>query len=747
MFKLLLPVAACLLAASLLVVGCKPTIKPPTKLPAKTVVIADDTLKDDWTAKDLFQNVLDQKTIAANEIMLGSDTAHLEIRAFQHHFFDDTARLRPTWVVGYVKAATPFGQESLPAPTLRATWGEPANVQYVSLLDTTLVYNTAYPYFKKQKTDTDSCRWYPVVYDINDPLYIHAIADMLYPKLTYLNGTDGIPICRSTGTVDSIPEMSSYYSSTVHLHGANVSWHNDGYVNSAFLSFPATAPPRPRIPFGLFGPKSGPEINHFASYTYPNTFPEGRYDSTQRLNQRGEHGAILWYHDHAMMRTTANVYAGLAGAYIIEGKHEYQAMNNANLNRNLNPERNLFRKAWDWIRGYENNDIALTISDKSFTKNGFLYYHSTSSLTDSDKEDVQPEFLGNTIAVNGKVWPKMEVEAETYRFRLLNTSSARLFRFGLRKKKGRVVEETGIDSLMVQIGTEGGLMPKFVNVTTDHPLTLAPGERADVLIDFSQVPKGDSLMLVNYAPNEVYQGDKRDTLTTITDTTLTNYVMEFVVLSDGNESGGKLTRELISLRKSAEYQNIVSNLDSFTQVSQPFDPATITAPFGLTLAEMAKKSDFVPGYPANLQNAATYPLVLMSDQTWDSEAEAALIPQTPVKNELEGTTEIWAIMNTTGDRHPIHIHLNRFKIKGRWAFDSKTFQRTGELLPTEPNERGWKDVVQCPPGQITYIEVRYLLNKDATQQNDPANQFVYHCHILEHEDAGMMRRLVVKPKL
>ncbi len=736
--------AACLLAASLLVSGCKRAPKPAAIVPAATVVIADDTLKDDWTAHDLFQNVLDQTTMAANEITLDSDTAHLEIRAFQHRFFDDTARLKPTWVVSYVKADIPFGQESLPAPTLRATWGEPAYVNYVSRLDETLIYNTAYPYFKKKQTDTDSCRWSPIVYDIRSPRSISALADMLYPTPTFLNG---IPICRATGTADSLPEMSSYYGNTVHLHGANVSWHNDGYVNSAHLPFPATAPPRSAITFGLFGPKSGPETNHFASYTYPNTFPEGRYDSTQTLtNERGEHGAILWYHDHAMMRTTANVYAGLAGAYIIEGKNEYQAMDDANVYQNLNKQRNPFRKAWDWVRQNESNDISLMINDKSFSKKGFLYYNSTSSLTDSDTEPggVQPEFLGNTIAVNGKVWPRMEVDAETYRFRLLNTSSSRFFRFGLRRKRGSVVEETGIDSLMVQIGTEGGLMPKFVKVTTAHPLTLAPGERADVLIDFGQAQQGDSLMLVNYAPNEVYQDDKRDTLTTISDTNLVNFVMAFVVVSDGQESGGKLTRELNSLRKSPEYQNSITNLGSTTGVSKPFDPATITTPFGLTLAEMARKSDFPSsGYPVKLQNLATYPLVLMSAQSWDSEAEPG--QQSHIKNEPEGKIEIWAIMNTTGDRHPIHIHLNRFKIKGRWAIDD-TNQRTGTLIPTEPNELGWKDVVQCPPGQITYIEVRYLLNKDANQFNDPANQFVYHCHILEHEDAGMMRRLVVLPK-
>ncbi len=729
----------------LLLIGCGPKPKPVSPSSA-TISINADTLYDGWTANDLFKNDLfAQDQFRQDPIELRNDTAQIEIRAFQHRFFNDTTRLKPTWVVGYVSANTPNGHESLPGPVLRATYGLPANVRYINRLDETMRKNPQYPYLKlelKSRTKIDSCRWYPIVYDVKHPRAIDMVTQMLYP-IDSIKPDGKFPICRGLGNAYSMPEMSTYYSTTVHLHGANVSWHNDGYVNSSVLQ---TKSPFGRVPisFGLFGPQ---ENHSFAAYTYPNTFPEGQFDSTGRANKTlGQHGAILWYHDHSMMRTTTNVYAGLAGAYIIEGRNEYDAVR-------IYPNKplNWFQEWANWLRRRKETDIPLVISDKSFTKDGTLYYNSTGSKSDSGKDTIgggnQPEFLGNTITVNGKIWPFMKVEAETYRFRLLNASSTRFYRFGLRMKHSNRVDTlaTKLDSaVFVQIGTEGGLMTHFVRVTANEPLTLAPGERADVLIDFSRFKKADSLALVNYAPNAVYQGDSLVDLNGPIDKDhLTNMVMAFVLNSDGSDKSGKLQGELDDLQKSADYENIISNLASFDRVQNQAYRVNIAksvtdSAFCLNLVEATTRTDFPTAFQAFLgKRPVSFPMVLMSEQDWDSEADTP----SRIKQVQDGTKEVWAICNETGDRHPIHIHLNRFKIIGR--------RETGtqDSLTVQANELGWKDVVQCPPGQTTYVEVQYLLNTDATQQTgrEPA-QFVYHCHILEHEDASMMRRLVVLPK-
>lgn len=718
---LLLPILMLLLTA------CKHTPAPVSHTPA--IVIDEDTLKDDWTTADLFRTELPRQQQSMD--LTDGDTAQLEIRAFRHRFVDDTSRLKPVWVLGYVQAGTAPGTETLPGPTLRANYGQPSHVRYVNQLAHTLRDNADYPYFKLHRQDRDSCHWYPILYDVRNPLRVNMVQRMLYPGFVLQNG---IPVCRNTG--DSLPEMASYYATTVHLHGASVSWHNDGYVNSSHL---ITESPYGRlaIPFGLFGPAPG-EPQQFAAYTYPNNFPEGHFDAQgQPDTTLGQHGAVLWYHDHAMMRTTTNVYAGLAGAYIVQGKDEYSAMND--VYPNLNSKRNVFKKSWDWVSNREDNDISLLIADKSFSNKGFLYYNTTASPSDSDAPgvDAQPEFLGNTITVNGKMWPFMKVEAERYRFRLLNGSSTRYYRFGLRQKNGVQVGPVAADSsVFIQIGTEGGLMTNFVPVTTDQPLTLAPGERADVVIDFGRFNQNDSLMLVNYAPNQVYQGDSAVTLTTIDQPYLTNFVMAFVVGSDGTATASELKNNLTQLRRTPEFSNITANLNLVATPLTRFQP-TETKTFSLTLKEAAKRSDFPEQFRLSVRDTSqlSYPMILMAGNDWNSEASS---PDS-IKRVRDGTEEIWAIWNDTNDRHPIHIHLNRFKIMGRRDLSSP------DTIPPLHNELGWKDVVQCTPHQFTYIRIRYLLSTDSSQQypGSESHQFVYHCHILEHEDASMMRRLVV----
>ena len=120
-------------------------------------------------------------------------------------------------------------------------------------------------------------------------------------------------------------------------------------------------------------------------------------------------------------------------------------------------------------------------------------------------------------------------------------------------------------------------------------------------------------------------------------------------------------------------------------------------------------------------------MVLLDGKRWD-----APVSEKPVLN----TTEIWNLLNITGDAHPIHLHLVRFQILDRRPFDmfawnaNRTLKYTGPAQPPPPQEAGWKDTVRCDPGMATRIIVRF---------DGYPGRYVWHCHLLEHEDNEMMR--------
>jgi spore coat protein A len=163
--------------------------------------------------------------------------------------------------------------------------------------------------------------------------------------------------------------------------------------------------------------------------------------------------ATLWYHDHALGITRLNVYMGLAGFYLIRDA----------------VETGLGLPAGEF-------EIPLVIQDRSFNADGSLQYPAA----------WQDHFFGDTILVNGKVWPYLEVKQGKYRFRLLNGSNSRTYTLALSSGKPFQV-----------IGTDGGLLPAPVAVST---LTLTPAERADVVVDFASDPAGTEILLTNSAP-------------------------------------------------------------------------------------------------------------------------------------------------------------------------------------------------------------------------------------------------------
>lgn len=420
-----------------------------------------------------------------------------------------------------------------------------------------------------------------------------------------------LPVDQSIHEVAQHPEVRT----VTHLHGGATPWESDGYPEAWFTSG-----------YTQTGPFFKRKI-----YQYPN-------------HQRA---TTLWYHDHAMGITRLNNYAGLAGMYIIRDEHE----------KSLNlPEGD-----------YE---IPLIVQDRSFHEDGSLYYPRQPDSPSEDLPDpsIQPFFCGDTILVNGKVWPYLRVEPRKYRFRLLNASNTRDYEFSL--DSGQV---------FYQIGTDGGLLPRPVEM---EKITLFPAERADVIIDFSEF-QGEDVVMKNGAGC----GGDVDPAT------------------DGNIMKLKVGYDLAQ-RDDSDIPDVLSKV--------PYPAKT----------NVQKKRNLLL---VGSEDVYDRPLLLLNNEKWDDP-----ITETP----RLGNTEMWTFINTTDFPHPMHVHLVEFQILARRPFDLDQLNKTGKLRFTGPteapakNERGLKDTVVVPSGYAVRIIAKFA---------PYAGYYVWHCHILEHEDYDMMR--------
>jgi spore coat protein A, manganese oxidase len=416
----------------------------------------------------------------------------------------------------------------------------------------------------------------------------------------------------------------------VHVHGANVPTESDGYPEAWFTNG-----------FRQVGPYFTNKI-----YWYPNK----------------QEASTLWYHDHALGITRLNVYAGLAGFYILHDENE---------------------KKLDLPKG--KYDIPLAIQDRSFNADGSLFYpFEPDPPVPNVYPSIVPEFFGDKILVNGKVWPYLNVEPRKYRFRLLNGSNSRFYTITLSS-------ENNIVPAWVQIATEQSLLEEPVPFTE---LTLGPGERAEVIIDFKSF-NGLEIVLKNSAPTPFPNGAPVDPDTT-------GQIMLFkVVLPLSDEKDPDIPRKLSEIKR--------------------LDPKEARIVRDLTLVEETDEFGRL--------------LLLLEGLRWDD----------PITTRpILGSVEVWNLINLTVDSHPIHLHLVQFQVLERQPFDVDRYNTdgqivyTGDPIPPDPNERGWKDTVKANPGEITRIISRFV---------DFADLFPWHCHILEHEDHEMMRpyRVVKRP--
>ena len=519
------------------------------------------------------------------------------------------------------------------------------------------------------------------------------------------------------GTTDSRGDIPTSYTGPVpiitHVHGAHVGPESDGYPEAWYLPAANDIPEGYATRGSHWGQVAGKPVEDGAAYfSYPND----------------QAAATLWYHDHTLGMTRTNVMAGPAGFWLLRGGPNDTA---AGVLPGPAPQRGD-------VAGTKYYEIPIVIQDRSFNTDGSLFFPDNRAFFEglnpftgagtvppylnipfipelangglpSDVSPIwNPEFFGNTMVVNGKTWPYLEVEARRYRFRFLNGTNARA-----------LMLETDVPVPMWQIGGDQGFLPAPLEMTQ---LLMMPAERNDVIVDFTDIDPGTTITLENVGPDSPFNGivDPAD----VADPATTGQVMQFHVVAPTSADTSTDPATITTLPNEAPLpaatntQYLSLNEEESATVTATFDldgnliydPAG--DPFGPTAAKLGT-FDPATGIPTLLN--------------WMDP-----ITETPAL----GATEVWEIRNYTVDAHPIHLHLVSFETVNREIVDSTSPHWTGaeggqagDILSPEAWEASRKDTVIAYPGEITRVKARF----------DVAGLYVWHCHIIDHEDNEMMR--------
>lgn len=515
-----------------------------------------------------------------------------------------------------------------------------------------------------------------------------------------MHGTDPAPY---TGPVPLV----------THVHGAHTQEESDGYPEAWFL------PNAIDIPADYAS--SGTWYQKFANKAAAATgiWPAGSAIFDYPNDQRA---TTLWYHDHTLGITRVNVYAGPAGFYLIRGGPSDNVLDINGLPAALPGP----APALGDLPGIRYYEVPIAIQDRSFNADGSLFYPDNRAFfealdpgqlqipfipdqaCDGNPSDVSsiwnPEFFGNTMVVNGKTWPFLDVEQRRYRFRFLNGCNSRFL---------ILANDAGLP--FWQIGAEGGFLPAPAML---NQLLMAPAERADVILDFTNVPIGTSVTLLNFGPDEPFGGGVPGQDFPLADPATTGQVMRFNVVSPAVTPDVSTPPDQLILpahlplpAETVTRQVSLNELDSASvRVVNDQDGNIVMAcddpnavPFGPLKAElgvvMVNAEMMIEPMPLGWMDAVS-------------------------ENPAVGSTELWQIFNFTMDAHPIHIHQVQFEVVMRQGLMDPTI-----ITPPEPWETGLKDTVIAYPDQVTYIRARF----------DLPGVFVWHCHIVEHEDHEMMR--------
>ena len=474
---------------------------------------------------------------------------------------------------------------------------------------------------------------------------------------------------RIHGADDGAPPVRT----VTHLHGGVNEPEDDGYPEAWVTPDGKTTADFESIP------------DSDVPYKQPKTYPNEQRPGT------------LWYHDHAFGITRLNVYAGLAGFYLL-------------------------RDPMEEVLPSGRFEIPILLQDRTFNDDGSLFYPP------GDDEDYEAEFAGDVPVINGKVYPFIDVDPRAYRFRVLNGSNNRVFNIRLYNEDGETYHDV---PLLQQIGVDLGFLETVVEVGpggTAGPngplesLLLSGAERADVVVDFSDFA-GTTFTVRNDAEFPYAGEDSGPDSPTIGE------LFQIRVRERGSEE------------TSIPLQRFLDRVNERYSSPAAADSG-ITRTFTLDSA----------GYEIETEDSEEVELdTHFLDLSFWEDDDAVVAPTL-------GTSEVWELYNTTGDSHPIHLHLVDFEVLSRQAFrwddetdDGEAYQEaaeefvageadsrpaiddyvtlSGEAVPPNPNDRRHKDTVLVNPGEIVRIRPAFTGH---------TGRFPWHCHILEHEDQLMM---------
>lgn len=473
----------------------------------------------------------------------------------------------------------------------------------------------------------------------------------------------------------------------VHLHGGHTDWESDGHPEAWFTQgFQRTG--------SFFRRKT---------YAYENS----------------EDATLLWYHDHTMGMTRLNNYAGLWGLYVITDPNEKSLIELG-------------------ILPSQEDTVELAITDKLFTTEGQLYYPGVHGEPTSGVE-IEPqfpnptqlhEFWGEFILVNGVCWPTHSVEPKRYRVRILNASDTRTY-----------VLKFENDMTFYKVGTDGGLLESPVPLAS---LVLAPAQRADLVVDFGSTA-GKSVDLLNIGGDILFKGfvPKANP-----GATAELEFQEGFLLSDGKGGTAPATNPATTGRIMRFLVSKSRNSGTAAIVSWPPPGRSLRArPIRRwSAADVDRERDIVLFKGEDWYGRNTLLLGNLVDGS-------LLWAEAPTETVALNTVEVWNIYNATVSGHPIHLHLVEFQVIQRRPFEGELLSKdhfvhgkkisggrltnvswAGERLRSSMGDVGEIDTVVALPQQVTTIVAFF----------DRPGHYVFHCHLLSHEDWMMMRKIYVR---
>ncbi len=484
-----------------------------------------------------------------------------------------------------------------------------------------------------------------------------------------------------------------------HVHGGKNDWASDG--NPEFFFSPNNEVKGPRWVTKVYT-YGGPDWNDKAG--------------------------MMWYHDHALGLTRLNVYAGLAGFFVLRDNEDTGLVGNP-LGLPGGP--------------YE---LGFAVQDRMFRSNGDLFFPAfpgepfyddfitaqganlPPNLFPGGGPTALAEFFGDHMVVNGVIWPKYSVERRQYRVRFLNGSDSRFMRLRL-----RVVPAGEVDP------AQGGVVPFYVigsdqslaaTATAVTEVDFLPGERLDLVIDFKDVPAGSRVIVENLLGDAPYGGSLPEPADLFPNRR-TDRIMAFDVE--------------LPLDTSIPDTAVT---DGYALGGGP--DVTAAAPTRVRKLALFEGKD---------EYGRLQPLLGTAEPVMDvagNMVTGAMPWHTPItENPGVGDTEIWEIYNATGDAHPVHVHLVHFEVMNREGFTADVIQQPvlqhngaqgigfrleniltdGVVSGPDVTEKTRRDMVMALPGQVTRIKMTF----------DKPGRYVWHCHILSHEDSEMMRPMHVGP--